>query len=520
MLKGTISGRISRRAMLAGVGALGGGLALGRFWGAAPVLAQEGAKPGGAVRVALSAFNPKSTLDPAISTSDFDLIAGGLLYDNLVKLDTSFAAKPALAETWDADSTARRWTFRLRKGVAFHDGSPLTADDVVATLRRVLDPATGSAAQSSLAQNLKPDAIKAADPNTVELELAASNAFFPVVLGGYNLRITKAGLNPTNKTAIGTGPFMLERFVPGEVLVVKRNTNYWREARPYLDSIEIIAIAEEAAKLQAVLSGDVDITDSISVSSMRQVETAADAQLYRLKNAAFNVIAVQSKVSPYDKLAVRQALKHAIDREKLVAVVLQGQGSVGADIPIAADDALFPANFKGLDFDPERAKSLLAGAGLSSLDVTLYTSDAAAFMDQTAVAVQSIVAASGIVMKLEKIPSSTYFADIWMKQPVFSSFWLRQHPDTLIGQACETAGTWNEAQFSNADFDRLVTEARRSPDAERQRALYAEAMPLLANESGWIIPQWSDRMWPAKARLRGVELDFINNADFTNAWLA
>lgn len=518
-MKQSNSRRISRRAILAGTGALGG-LALHPFGDFTRSFAEDGAKRGGTARVALAAFNPKSTLDPAIATSDFDLIAGGLLYDNLVKLDTTFAAKPALAESWEADSTAQRWSFRLRKGVTFHDGSPLSADDVVATLRRVLDPATGSAAQSSLAQNLKPEAIKAPDPATVELELSASNAFFPVVLGGYNLRITKAGLNPTNKSAIGTGPFMLERFVPGEILAVKRNGNYWREARPYLDGIEIIAIAEEAAKLQAVLSGDVDITDSISVSSMRQVEAAADAQLYRLKNAAFNVIAVQSKVSPYDKLAVRQALKHAIDRQKLVAVVLQGQGSVGADIPIAADDALFPVDFKGLGYDPERTKSLLTEAGLSSLDVTLYTSDAAAFMDQTAVAIQSIVAGSGINMRLEKIPSSTYFADIWMKQPVFSSFWLRQHPDTLIGQACETAGSWNEAQFSNAGFDRLVGEARRSPDPSRQRELYAEAMPLLANESGWIIPQWSDRMWPAKGRLRGVELDFINNADFANAWLA
>ena len=141
-------------------------------------------------------------------------------------------------------------------------------------------------------------------------------------------------------------------------------------------------------------------------------------------------------------------------------------------------------------------------------------------MDQTAVAVQDIVSASGINMTLEKVPATAYWSDVWMKQPMFSSFWLRQHPDTIIAQACESTGTWNEAQFSNARFDELVREARRSPDAARQRELYAEAMPILANESGWIIPQWSDRMWPAKARLHGVALDFINNADFTDAWVS
>ena len=135
---------------------------------------------------------------------------------------------------------------------------------------------------------------------------------------------------------------MLERFVPGEAVVVKRYENYWRDGRPYLDGFEIIAIAEEAAKLQAVLAGDVDLADSIGVSSARQVETDPAAQIYVLKNATFNVIAVQSKVAPYDQLSVRQALKHAIDRRKLLNAVLQGKGSVDADIPVAADDALFP----------------------------------------------------------------------------------------------------------------------------------------------------------------------------------
>ena len=483
------------------------------------VRASEPSK-GGTARVALSAFNPKSTLDPAISTSDFDLIAGGLLYDNLIKLDTSFAAQPALAESWEADGSGTTWTFRLRDGVTFHDGSPLTTEDVISTVRRVLDPKTGSSAQAALAQYLTPEAVTAKDTKTVQFTLTVANAFFPVVLGGYNLRITKSGLVPTNEKAIGTGPFKLQRFVPGEVLQVVRNENYWRDNRPYLDGIEIIAIAEEASKLQAVLSGDVDLADSIGVSSARQVEADANAQIYVLKNAAFNVIAVQSTVSPFDALTVRQALKHAIDRKKLVNVVLQGKGSAGADIPVAADDGLFPKDFAGLNYDPDRAKVLLKEAGLSSLDVVLHTSDAAAFMNETSVAIQDLVAASGINLKLEKAPSTAYWSDVWMKKPAFCSFWLRQHPDTIIGQACESSGTWNEAQFSNPKFDELIREARKSPDVNRQRELYAEAMPILAQESGWIIPQWSDRMWPAKKRLSGVALDFINNADFTDAWVS
>ena len=85
--------------------------------------------------------------------------------------------------------------------------------------------------------------------------------------------------------------------------------------------------------------------------------------------------------------------------------------------------------------------------------------------------------------------------------------------------ACESTGSWNEAQFSDSRFDELVREARRTADADQQRALYAEAMPIIAENSGWIVPQWSDRMWPAKNRLKGVRLDFVNNADLIGAWL-
>src|SRR5687768_7764129 len=114
--------QVSRRTLLRSAGTIGGGAALGSLIGARPLLAQS---RGGTARVALAAFNPKSTLDPAISTSDFDLIAGGLLYDNLIKLDTAFAAQPALAESWTADDAGTVWVFRLRPGVTFHDGSDL-----------------------------------------------------------------------------------------------------------------------------------------------------------------------------------------------------------------------------------------------------------------------------------------------------------------------------------------------------------------------------------------------------------
>jgi len=524
-LFGSRDGRLSRRQLLERSVAAGAALSLPALLAAcggddeaapeaattqaATTTAAAAPKPGGTAVIALSVFNPQSTLDPARATSDFDLTAGGMLYDNLVTLDTSFSPSAGLAEEWEVSDDATVWTFKLRQGVEFHDGAPLTANDAAWTIQRVL------------AANLEASGVRIVDPATLELTLLKPNAFFAVILGGYSLRVVKDGSTNVADDPVGTGPFVFEEFIPGELFVVTKNPNYWQEGTPYLDGIRVLSIPEQAAKVQAVLSGEPDLADVIDIPTAKQLESDDRAQLLTLKNASFNVIAVQASVAPYDKPQVRQALKHALDRERIVNVVLQGQGLPGADIPIGSDDALYPEGFEPLAYDPEKAKSLLAEVGFADgLPVKLFASDAAAFMAQTAAAFQDIVKDGGIDVQIEQLSPDAYWSEGWMQKPCFSSFWLRQHPDTIIAQACEANGVWNEAQFKNPQFDSLVAEARSTTDADRQRELYAEAMPLLAQDSGWIIPQWGDRIWPAKKRFAGLKLDFIDNVDFTNAYLS
>ncbi len=469
---------------------------------------------------ALSIFQPGDSIDPATAISDFDLMSGGMLYDNLVKLDNSFVPHPALAESWEVNRDATVWTFRLRKGVHFHSGAPLTADDVIYTLKRILNPKVGSSAQAALAAVLKPSGIQKVDSLTVRLRLTSPDAFLTAILGGYNLRITPSGATNLKLKEDGTGPFVLKKYVPGELFEVARNNHYWQSGLPYLNGMRVEGIPEEAAKVAAVQAGTANIADAIDTTTAKQLQANKNVTLYKLKGASFNVIAVQAHVAPYDKLKVRQALKMALNRQEILDVVVQGEGLLGQDIPIASNDALYPSGFHHLPYDPEKAKSLLASAGFSSgLPVTLYTADAAAYMVETATAYQSLVAPANIHVTLKQTPAASYFTNIWLNKPCFSSFWLREHPDTIIEQACVTKGVWNEAQFSNADFDGLIRAARSTTNQARQRSLYAQAMPLLADQSGWIITQWGNRIWPATTTFKGVALDFINNADFHSAYL-
>jgi peptide/nickel transport system substrate-binding protein len=200
--------------------------------------------------------------------------------------------------------------------------------------------------------------------------------------------------------------------------------------------------------------------------------------------------------------------------------VLEKNGLLGADIPIASTDPLCPPNFKPLDYDPDKAKSLLAAAGFGGgLPITLYCSTAAAFMVQTATAFQSVVKSSNINVTIQQTPASSYFSTIWLEKPAFSSFWLRDNPDVIISDACESNSTENESSFKNSQFDKLVTAARGTTDVKKQREYYAEAMPLLADRSGWVIPYWGNRIWPARKKLKGLNLSFQDNCDWLQAYL-
>jgi peptide/nickel transport system substrate-binding protein len=520
-------GRPTRRDLLLKTAAVGIGL------GAAPLIAScssttspspttvlpTSPKRGGTATLAMQAFDPKSFLDPALSNTDFDLMSDGMLYDNLLKLDNGFQPHASLASAWEGSPNASVWTFQLRKGVEFHDGSPFTAEDVAYSFLRILSPKSLSPGRSLLVSVLAPSGIKILGKYQISFTLTSPYAFFPTLVGGYNYRIVKNG--ETNFShPVGTGPFKFVAYTPGQLFVAKRNSNYWRNGLPYLDEVHVEGIPEEATAVEAVVSGNADIADSIDVPTARTLAKNSSVHLYTLPAASFNVMAFSAHYSPFSDIRVRQAIKYATDREAMFEAVLQGEGLIGSDIPIAPDDPLYPPNFKPLPYDPDRAKSLLKAAGFGNgLPITLYTSTAEANMVQTATAFKSVVAAANINVTIQQTPSSSYFSTIWMAKPAFSSFWLRDYPDVIIVDACETNSTENESDFTNTTFDNLVNAARRTIDVATQRRLYAEAMPLLADESGWVIPYWANRIWPAGNSLRGVQLSFQDNADWTAAYI-
>ena len=474
-------------------------------------------KRGGIVKLAMQAFDPKSFLDPALSETDFDLMSDAMLYDNLVKLDNGFTPLPALATSWEVTPDARTWTFKLRKGVEFHDGSAFTAGDVEYTVMRILAGKSLSPIHPALAAVLQPSGVKVLDPYTIRLTLSQPYSFFLTLIGGYNFRIVKNGETNFNHP-IGTGPFKFGSYSPGQFFTASRNPNYWQHGLPYLDGVHVVSVPVESTMVQDIKSGTADIGDAIDVTTAQQLKNNSSIHLYTLPAASTDVIVFFAKDTPFQDLRVRQALKYAIDRERLFNVVLQGQGVVGADIPVAPTDPLYPAGLKALSYDPEKAASLLKSAGFSKgLDITIFTSTAAAFMLETAEAYQSAVGAN-IKVKVQQTQPSSYFSDIWLHKPSYTSFWLRVPPDTMIADGFTGNSVQNESGFLSSRFTSLINQSRQTTSLTRQKELYAEAMPIIAQQAGWFSPYWGNRIWPARANLKGVQLDFIDNCDWTTAY--
>src|ERR1700733_12018286 len=224
-------------------------------------------KMGGNLRVASQSASTADTLDPGRGALTTDYARAFMFYNGLTRLDAKLVPQPELAESFSTEG-AKVWTFKLRQGVTFHDGSSLTPADVIYTINRIKDPKSGSTARA-LATPMSE--IVADGPNAVRITLDSPNADLPVILGTPHFMIVKDGTTDFTK-GIGTGPYRVKEFTPGVRSVAVRNPNYWKPGKPYLDQIEFFSIQDETARVSAMLAGDIQVAAQISPHTVRRVK--------------------------------------------------------------------------------------------------------------------------------------------------------------------------------------------------------------------------------------------------------
>jgi peptide/nickel transport system substrate-binding protein len=439
----------------------------------------------GTIRLALNADPPK--LDPHQSTALVDRQVFASLFDKLVDIDKDLKIIPMLAEKWDVSPDGKAYTFFLRKGVKFHDGTDFNADAVVYNFERIRDPKLNSPRAAEVKQISK---VTAVDPSTVKIELSSPFAGFLAALtdrAGMMVSPTAAkaaGLDFLNNP-VGTGPFKFKERVKGDSITLVKNENYWQKDLPKASTVIYKTVTDENVKLVNLQSGQLDVIDTVPGKQVPQLKTDNRVKLSIGPGLGHQGLWLNMNKAPLDKKEVREAIDLAIDREALVKVVFgeiaaPAWGPFPAGTPVA--DGVLPKR------DVEKAKKLIADAGMTGkVSFTIKVSPSPV-NQQIGQVVQQMLGEAGITVTIEQqefgqILDKLSKKDFDMAQVGWSG---RVDPDGNIYSFLYTGTSNNYAGFSNKAVDKLLDDARLELDMSKRKALYDQVMKIEHDEMPYV----------------------------------
>lgn len=486
---------LSRRTFLTGAAALA----------AVPALAAcGGGSDGGGerLRVAFPGGGSRESLDPHAVPQFVDQARAKACFDTLTGWTQEMVAEPRLAESIEPDATGTRWRIRLRE-TTWHDGRPLTGEDVLFTLRRIADPAT-SASAASLFGGVDLAASRA-NGRDVEVALTAPDFLFPLWFGAPGTEIVPAGSTDFARP-VGTGPFRFVSFEPGGPAVYVRNDAYWDGAPPSPE-LEFVPIDDEQARLGALLSGQVGYAHDLRPASARQVEQQAGrAVLLSAPQSTSQFLNLRVDRPPFADPRIREAVRIGIDREALVRVVLLGTGQIGNDLFGGPDLQYYPAAVGQVARDLDRARALVREAGATNVAFELQTSGIDPNFEPAATLVAEQLAEIGLRATARVLDSQTYFSAV--RESGTSSFTRTGTlpiPDFIGRRRLSTSDNSNYTGYRDPEIDQLFAAAVANPDEGARTAGLERAQTLLRDESGALV--WATSNWNVGvgAGITGIE---------------
>ncbi|KAB2884850.1 MAG: ABC transporter substrate-binding protein [Albidovulum sp.] len=480
-------GGLSRRSLIKGATALG---AAGLILPAGVRRASAEPKKGGVFRVGIGHGSSTDGYDPGLWDQLYVQTFAAARHNYLIEIGADGNLVPEIAESWDS-SDGMTWVFKIREGVAFHSGKGLTPDDVVASLNHHRGEASTSAVKPYF------DAVTdiKADGQNVVVTLNAPNADFPYLMSDYHLPVMASADGKIDVTSSdGLGGYIVESFEPGVQATLNRNPNYWKSDRAHFDQIVLLSILDAAARLNALMTGEVDTIDQVDPASIGLLESRGVAKILSISGNAHYVFPMDARAAPFSDNNVRLALKYAFDRQEMVDKILAGHGSVSNDNPIGPANRYFFAEMEPKTYDPDKAKFHLKEAGMETLEVTLSAADAAfSGAVDAAVLMSEKAAAAGITITVDRVPNDGYWDNIWMKKPFCASYWGgRPVEDQMFTTAYSAGGAWNESFWDNARFNELLVAARSELDDAKRREMYHEMQHIVSFEGSTIIPMYNN----------------------------
>ncbi len=502
MVENMIRRGASRRDLLkmlmsSGVAAAAGGSLLMRASSAVAATPVSG----GTLKAAGWSSSTADTLDPAKASLSTDYVRCCAFYNRLTFLDEAGQVQMELADTISSDD-AKTWEVKLKSGVQFHDGKTLSAEDVIFSLNRHLDDAVGSKVNSIAKQMVE---ITKLDDLTVKIVLEAANADLPTILALHHFMIVADGTTDFSK-ANGTGAFICEVFEPGVRSIAVKNPNYFKEQGAYLDSFEFFAIPDNNARVNALLSGDIDYAAAVNPRSSRLLDGSDDVSTLVSTSGNYTNLNMRLDMNPGDKAGFVEGMKYLLNREAIQKSAFRGFAEIANDQPVSPANRYHNPNIKPREFDPERAKALFEKAGVLGTEIPITASDAATASVDMATIVQQAGSQIGMKLKVDRVPSDGYWSNYWLKAPIhFGNINPRPTPDILFSLLYSSDAPWNESQYKSEKFDSMLIEARGALDEERRTSIYWDMQEMVANEAGTAIPVYISNIDAFSAKLGGLK---------------
>lgn len=442
-------------------------------------------KRGGTIKMGVIGGQQSGTLDPHLSPIGGSIVRGFAVYNKLWEWDENMRPRLALAEFAEPNHNASEWTIRLKKGLEFHHGKTISADDVIFSLRRLTDPKLASPFRN-LVQWIDRDRLEKVDPYTLKVR------FTDRIPGFYALPETWVNFGaivPTDfdpiHNPVGAGPYKIKSFVPGQRSVFTRFENYFKSDQPYADSYEIIDFKDQVSRLNALLSGQIDVANSITPEYREILEKANHIQVVRSATNGHYGFDFNNNKAPFNDPKVRQAFRLIADRSALVRQALNGEGRIANDLYSPQDEVYLELPQRQQDI--AKAKQLLAEAGFKE-GLTVELVSLAGDPSKAAVVFAEQAKLANVTIQVRQVDSATF------NSPQRANWQISTNATNVGTPYLSTAvvndapiSTTNKINFNDPEFSTLFLQGLAEPDLNKRREILHQAQRIQHERGGMLI---------------------------------
>lgn len=519
----------NRRQLLRAFGAAGAAAMAGSV--VAPALAgPRPALPAGILRsqgsgstITIARGQESDTLDPQKTAL---LVAHEVcwqIYDSLIYLDERGTVFPGAATSWTFSPDHKTLTFKLREGVKFHDGTPLDADAVAFTVHRHLDKATASPTAYMLGPLDPAKPVTVVDPMTISYNY--TTPFVPLFVGlGYSYcapvspaAVKKYG-DQFGRNPVGTGPYKFVAWnADGSIDLEKNDEHTWVtpfykvNGPPTIDRASFVVIPEDATRISSLESDEVDVisgTDAVPVDKIKSLANETGLKVVKRPAVGVDYCYINTTLKPLDDVRVRQAINYAVDKDKLITLVLDGQGKPAVS-PLASAFGAFNPNVTKYTYDPDKAKSLLKEAGVDKGFEIPFLTIASSLYQQAAEVIQEDLSKVGIKTKIESYPVAELFTKGPQKQFGLLFFYYTYSDPDVLYLLCSSKGSISWSFQNDPQLDQWLDQQRVEFDAAKRKQILDQAQAKVVDSALWLFLWEGVYAAAMQDKVQGLEIDLV-----------